>query len=574
LRRNWKTIFLKESLRGYNRKKKQAMEPFISTICMLGVGVVSHFIKNTSSDVSNVGLGAVGSMIATRTDTIMKSVSERLQRGGEPLNHDLQKAVRRAYLEATLYLSDTCKDFVYSSKEINILDILCKKLNKDINKLSKAEYIPPNAAALRETELLLHPGDVTPAERLKEFQDKLKKSVVSEIMRWHKDEGWKQRFPYKLKEMIEARWFDFMSLYFAEILKTDQKVQAIFQSGLLTDVSFRLESFTEAFENFGKTALEGIHRIDETTRETQKDVKAVRQILEKFHEEKQPEPPCNSDPSPELCPYLLVILKPDSDNVNKDKGKLYSVQIFFWKNINAIDTWYNDSEPPLPLHNIPELLNDILVKDYNNNRVPRKRAEVPKTIEFFLPFELISCDVDQWLIKKGYFKNKVGKEYHVVVRSFERLEETLNPIVHEKWTTRWEQFQQSNDTYNSVFWICEPDEYKAEKLCNDLECKECITCMMMAFQPSDENQFLYAILDIGIPVALWFRKYTDCNLKYQEIKNKIESVISGKNLNELPGVIKDTRKEISGTAIANNYRKYESSLSVVSLCLFSYSFAI
>jgi len=401
---------------------------FFITICTLGAGVVSCITEKPAATISNILQGTVGSMIASPADrrlcSILKSASEQMQRGDEPLNHDLQKAVRRAYLEATLYVSDICKDFVYSSKEINILDILCKKLNKEINKLSKAEYIPPNNEYLRETKLLLQPRDVTPDERLKEFQDKLKKSVICEIMHWHQANRWKERFPYKLKEIIENRWFDVLSLYFAAILKTDQKVQAIFQSGLLTGISFRLESLTEAFENFGKTALEGIRRIDETTQETQKDVKAIRQLLEKSHKERESEPPCKADPSSKFAPYLLVVIKPDFNNKNKDKGKLYSVQIFFWKNIS--NPWYNNSEPPMPFDKIPELLDDILVKDYYTG-ASRKLGEIPKTIEFFLPFELISRDVDQWLIKKKFLKSKVGKEYHVVVRSFERLDETLNP---------------------------------------------------------------------------------------------------------------------------------------------------
>lgn len=32
----------------------------------------------------------------------MGTVTERLRRGGPPLNHDLQRAVRKAYLQATL----------------------------------------------------------------------------------------------------------------------------------------------------------------------------------------------------------------------------------------------------------------------------------------------------------------------------------------------------------------------------------------------------------------------------------------------------------------------------------------
>jgi hypothetical protein len=266
----------------------------------------------------------------------------------------------------------------------------------------------------------------------------------------------------------------------------------------------------------------------------------------------QPEPPCKADPFSKFAPYLLVIIKPDPGNMNKDRGKLYSVQILFWRNANEIIPWYNDSEPPVPLDNIPELLDDILVKDYYTAafRTPR---DVPKTIEFFLPFELVSCDADQWPVKKKFLKSKLGQEYHAVIRSFERMEATLNPVVHEKWAERWEQFQRLNGS-DTVLWICEPDEYEAESLCDDLECEDGqrITCMMMAFQPSDENQFLYAILETGIPVALWFRNEAEETLKPQEIRDKIESLVSGKDLCRLPGIVKEIRRKAKKNMIGEH----------------------
>lgn len=49
---------------------------------------------------------AVGGIIGNRADDVfcqvMGTVTERLRRGGPPLNHDLQRAVRKAYLQATL----------------------------------------------------------------------------------------------------------------------------------------------------------------------------------------------------------------------------------------------------------------------------------------------------------------------------------------------------------------------------------------------------------------------------------------------------------------------------------------
>ncbi len=49
---------------------------------------------------------AIGGIIGNRTDEIfcrvMQEVVNRLRQGGSPVNHDLQRAVREAYLRATL----------------------------------------------------------------------------------------------------------------------------------------------------------------------------------------------------------------------------------------------------------------------------------------------------------------------------------------------------------------------------------------------------------------------------------------------------------------------------------------
>ncbi|OQX24613.1 MAG: hypothetical protein BWK80_19960, partial [Desulfobacteraceae bacterium IS3] len=39
---------------------------------------------------------------------VIGNVRKRLNEGGEPVNHDLQRAVRRAYLEAAIFLCESC----------------------------------------------------------------------------------------------------------------------------------------------------------------------------------------------------------------------------------------------------------------------------------------------------------------------------------------------------------------------------------------------------------------------------------------------------------------------------------
>jgi len=57
--------------------------------------------------------GAVASIIASITEKkaaeVVTSIEKRLQRGGQPVNHDLQRAFHQAYLKATLFV---CKSFM------------------------------------------------------------------------------------------------------------------------------------------------------------------------------------------------------------------------------------------------------------------------------------------------------------------------------------------------------------------------------------------------------------------------------------------------------------------------------
>jgi hypothetical protein len=55
---------------------------------------------------------AFGGIIGNRADEVfcqvMSTVTERLWRGEAPVNHDLQRAVRKAYLQATLAVCEAC----------------------------------------------------------------------------------------------------------------------------------------------------------------------------------------------------------------------------------------------------------------------------------------------------------------------------------------------------------------------------------------------------------------------------------------------------------------------------------
>jgi len=88
-----------------------------TTVCTLGAGVAS-VILNDPTTIANLGIGVAGGMIANPSDRklcgALKSVSHWLKNAkhdnGMPVNHDIQRAVRRAYLEATRFVCEHCME--------------------------------------------------------------------------------------------------------------------------------------------------------------------------------------------------------------------------------------------------------------------------------------------------------------------------------------------------------------------------------------------------------------------------------------------------------------------------------
>jgi len=252
-------------------------------------------------------------------------------------------------------------------------------------------------------------------------------------------------------------------------------------------------------------------------------------------EEKQAEP--QADSSEKFSPHLLVFVKPH------DEDNQYLLDFFLWRNEDIIEQW-NQKDSICLMDEISGLLDDILAKDEEG----RKRTVVPKTLEFFLPYEIISHDFDQKFMQKYIrVKKKYGKKYHLIVRALDRLEleNDQNPLSLDNWRDRWNQFKNANDG-NSIFWLCDRNKYNAEELCDELNTCSEHNCLMMTFRPSfhsDENDLMLSILDEGIPVALWFREHPDCCLNAQDVKQEMKKIISGGTLADLPGLVKTKRME-------------------------------
>jgi hypothetical protein len=238
---------------------------------------------------------AVGGIIGNRTDHIfcrvMREVVNRLRKGGSPVNHDLQRAVRGAYLRATravchaLYeergvppqmLRRDLRTVLCPPDEIRWLDKVCRWINEELRQLPKATYQPPSTDADPQIELLLQPKGTTAEQRAKELADKLKRSLLEEVRRFGEpperfvqmiQQGWTLTQPDKTEVRLD--WFDLLCAFFVNTLKTNQEVRAIFEGNLLANlavesVPITLDQIDQLFSR--KVSEEIVQQIQESER--------------------------------------------------------------------------------------------------------------------------------------------------------------------------------------------------------------------------------------------------------------------------------------------------------------------
>ena len=226
--------------------------------------------------------GALGSIIASITEKkaaeVVVSFEKRLQKGGQPVNHDLQRAVHEAYLKATLFV---CKSFMEECgvsrkllkedkpvdrprSEAARADAVRQKLYAEIEQLSDPDYVPSAKIPKTKLKLLLTSGNMSAKEQLETLKAELKEQVIVHISEWQDNlpycfilmirEGWE-------RNGVQLDWFNSLCLWFAEILKNDERVRTIFQSELLAEQAVNMELFQAKLEEIGEPVREAVEHI-------------------------------------------------------------------------------------------------------------------------------------------------------------------------------------------------------------------------------------------------------------------------------------------------------------------------
>jgi hypothetical protein len=172
-------------------------------------------------------------------------------------------------------------------------------------------------------------------------------------------------------------------------------------------------------------------------------------------------------------------------------------------------------------------------------------------IEFFLPFNLLGLDVDQWRIrrsKKG-FETKLGIEYPVVIRMLERnsIEAALRDEAIRRWCSMRTTSPESSRL--NVYWL-ERFENR-EKLVAALKLAQDAACLGLTFSCAGTPSDLWvAALMAGIPAAVWVREPLD--LMPPPMRDRLDKILMGgdppQDPHDLPWRVRTARQAAEAAA--------------------------
>ena len=253
----------------------------------------------------------------------------------------------------------------------------------------------------------------------------------------------------------------------------------------------------------------------------------------------------NRNNSLNSTPYLLVFLIPDQAGNTDVKNKFYEIEIVLWWNKDKSE-YICRNENRITLSEAPIKLKETI--ENLAKEIPDKISEV--RLEFFLPLDLLSIDVDQWIQKDDLIVEvKIGADYPVVVRSLERA---TRPIQQKYWHPRCEYLyaneDENLDALEDYWCLFEENNYEELELYDRLltENNQSIFFVTLSFYPGfsrERGTILMELLRAGLPIILWPRIKPKDIAEEKKIIALIEEICNDRCLNYIPEALKQQRRK-------------------------------
>ncbi len=250
---------------------------------------------------------------------------------------------------------------------------------------------------------------------------------------------------------------------------------------------------------------------------------------------------------PKVLPsYLLVEIAPDPNKSVETNYQLYQLSVWLWRQPDDSTCLYRDDAFRTITDIEKELgrLIDMAVDAYD------------LTVEVFLPFALMSLDIDQWLRPVEFGESeKLGRNYHVVVRSWDRMTPEARKLI-SYWRRRWQEFRsglEAGDTQQIVH-LCERRKYSSGELYEHLIKNARKACLGLPFDINDSmfgERLLPQVVRTGVPIALWVRECDVMRNNPELIQGTLHELLS--RAQELPESIHRMRVQASDHAQLGNH---------------------
>jgi vWA-MoxR associated protein C-terminal domain/vWA-MoxR associated protein middle region (VMAP-M) 1 len=184
------------------------------------------------------------------------------------------------------------------------------------------------------------------------------------------------------------------------------------------------------------------------------------------------------------------------------------------------------------------------------------------TIELFLPFTLLNCDIPEfdvhkWEIKFGFTTRMISHKHPLVLRSYDRIygtnemEEEERRRIRQAWENNWKQSKEFCGTEILQWPLKERDPCKG--LGGWLELATCVTVRFVPPTFNEQQHIFLEMMSGGTSVALWPRPYGKC-LQEDTLEEGYRTLLEGCHLSKLPKLLLEKRMlaEKNETLLANH----------------------
>ncbi|KYC36509.1 hypothetical protein WA1_43245 [Scytonema hofmannii PCC 7110] len=198
--------------------------------------------------------------------------------------------------------------------------------------------------------------------------------------------------------------------------------------------------------------------------------------------------------------YLLININQKKSNFNQFQVKAWlipNIQNYQPEREEGYKTLYVSDSPDdiFTLDDLPQIV-DLLLEQSDD--YPLQNL----TVEFFLPYELLSYPVDKCIKEEYGYEEKIGQKYRVTVRAFERLDKKYRSKHEVRWREKWQKVTQVCKCRET--FICSQN-YEPTDLRRSLDEKVGLILTKFPEEPKKTSQIFSVLLIAATPVAICLR---------------------------------------------------------------------